>query len=221
MLMGLTLTGERANSASAAAAGSHLPEGSVHVSIWGRDGWIVEPGSGRHVEIGGPHRLELLLRGTDVGGAMGAFIFNHAPIEVNPPHAHLEYMKIIYVMDGTYEVRVGDAQMTAGPGGLVIVPKGSQHTFTTRTGGRMLFVCSPAGNEELFLELEKLGGDPTGEQLAELHERMRTIGLPGEDLTNLSGAQDELLNIRDWGPVDYSGVRYWFAQADNALVCQR
>ncbi len=41
----------------------------------------------------------------------------------------------------------------------------------------MLFACAPSGNEELFLEQEKLGRHPTEEQLAELRARMGTVEL--------------------------------------------
>jgi len=159
----------------------------TEVTSWGRSGWAVGPGAGRQVDLPGPHRLEILLRGAEVDDAMGAFVFSHAPITVNPPHAHLGYMKIIYVLEGTYEVRVGDAEFTAGPGSLVVVPKASQHTFTTRTGGRMLFACAPSGNEELFLEQEKLGRNPTEEQLADLRARMGTVELNSHRMSTDGG----------------------------------
>ncbi|MGW5431549.1 hypothetical protein ACWET9_30750 [Streptomyces sp. NPDC004059] len=63
----------------------------------------------------------------------------------------------------------------------VIVPKGGYHTFTTPTGGRALFVSSPAGNEELFLEMGELGPQPTPEQLADLNARFHTTGLGDEE----------------------------------------
>jgi hypothetical protein len=62
-----------------------------------------------------------------------------------------------------------------------VVPKGSQHTFTTPTGGRMLFVSAPAGNEEMFLEMGRLGPDATPEQFADLNARFQTRGLPGDE----------------------------------------
>ncbi len=98
-------------------------------------------------------------------------------ITENPPHAHHDFMKIVYVLEGHYDFRVGDATFCGGPGTMVVVPKGSQHTFTTSTGGRALFVCSPAGNEELFLDMSLLGPHPTAEQLADLNARFHTTGL--------------------------------------------
>jgi len=146
---------------------------------WGAAGWAVEPGAGLRVSTGGPHWPEILLRGAAVDQAMGAFLFHHAVITDNPPHAHLGWMKIAYILDGQYEFRVGDTAFPAGPGTLVVVPRAAQHTFTTATGGRMLFVCSPSGNEELFAEMGDLGPEPTADQLAQLNARFGTIGLPG------------------------------------------
>lgn len=144
---------------------------------WGTDGWAVAPGGGVRVDPGGKHWLEVMVQGKDVDGALGAFVFTHDVITENPPHAHHDFMKIVYVLEGHYDFRVGDATFCGGPGTMVVVPKGSQHTFTTSTGGRALFVCSPAGNEELFLDMSLLGPHPTAEQLADLNARFHTTVL--------------------------------------------
>ncbi len=115
------------------------------MGVWGEDGWAVAPGAGERVDLGGPHWLEVLVRGAE------------------------------------YDFRVGDATFSGGPGTIVVVPKGSQHTFTTPTGGRMLFVSSPAGNEEMFLERGRLGPEATPERLEELNARFQTHGLPGDE----------------------------------------
>jgi quercetin dioxygenase-like cupin family protein len=128
----------------------------------------------------GDSSLEVLLRGADAGGAIGVFVFTHPVIAENPPHAHLGFMKVLYILEGTYEFRVGDATFAGGPGSLVVIPKGSQHAFTTATGGRILFVCSPSGNEEMFLEMGKLGPDAPEEQLEAVRTRFQMVGLPGE-----------------------------------------
>ena len=43
----------------------------------------------------------------------------------------------------------------------------------------MLFVCSPSGNEELFVEMGLLGAEATDEQLAEIKARFHTVSLAG------------------------------------------
>ena len=147
---------------------------------WGRDGWAIGPGEGELIELGGPHRPEILVRGEEVGEALGAFVFHHDVITENPPHAHHDFMKIAYVLEGTYEFRVGDAEFSGGPGTTVVVPRGTYHTFTTATGGKLLFVSAPAGNEQLFIELGRLGPGATPEQLAAIDERFATTKLSGD-----------------------------------------
>ncbi|MGA2521262.1 MAG: cupin domain-containing protein [Acidimicrobiales bacterium] len=120
------------------------------------------------------------MRGADVGGAMGVFVFTHPVIPQNPPHAHSGFAKILYVLEGEYQVRVGNAVFDAAPGTLVVVPRGSHHSFTTDTGGRILFVCAPSGNEEMFLEIDGLGPAATVEQLGEVMTRFGTTELRGE-----------------------------------------
>jgi mannose-6-phosphate isomerase-like protein (cupin superfamily) len=139
------------------------------------------PGEGEIIDLGGPHRPEILVRGADVHGALGAFVFHHDVITENPPHAHHDFMKIAYVLSGVYSFRVGDAEFSGGAGTTVVVPRDSYHTFITATGGRLLFVGASAGNEELFLERGSLGPAASPEQIAEVLTRFATTALPGDE----------------------------------------
>ena len=150
------------------------------MSQWGRSGQVTIPGAGIRVDVG-ESWLEVLLRGAESAGQFGAFVFHHAPIAENPPHAHQDFAKVLYILDGRYEFRVGGAAFAAGPGSLVLVPRGGQHAFTTATGGRVLFVCTPSGNEEMFLEIGALGPEPGPDQLAQVSARFHTAGLPGPE----------------------------------------
>jgi quercetin dioxygenase-like cupin family protein len=178
----------------------------MDVTGWGQDGWAVVPGEGRRVQTGGPHWLEVLLRGADTGGAIGAFVFHHDVIVENPPHAHGSFAKIAFVLEGEYEFRVGDAVFAGPPGSLVYVPQGSQHTFTTASGGRMLFVSVPAGNEELFLEMGQLGPDASADDLAALNKRFNTYGLPGDSGRPWRLMHGELLEKGDFATTSRPGA---------------
>ena len=79
------------------------------------------------------------------------------------------------------DFRVGDAEFSGAAGTTVVVPRGSYHTFVTATGVRLLFVSAPAGNEELFCELGRLGPAASPEQIAELNKRFATTALPGDE----------------------------------------
>ncbi|HTU74476.1 MAG TPA: cupin domain-containing protein [Trebonia sp.] len=150
-------------------------------SQWGTDGWAVPLGQGEMLDLGGPHRPEVLVRGSEVGEAFGVFVFHHDVITENPPHAHHDWAKVLYVLEGDYEFRVGDAEFSGGPGTTVVVPRGSYHTFVTATGGKILFVSGPAGNEAMFLELARLGAAPPPGQPAAVEKRFATTTLTGED----------------------------------------
>jgi quercetin dioxygenase-like cupin family protein len=147
---------------------------------WGPDGWTVSLDGGTRVDIGPDTWLNVLVRGHDVADALGAFVFHHPVIDENRPHAHAGFMKIMLVLEGQYEFRVGDAEFSGGPGTLAIVPRRSQHAFTTATGGRMFFVCSPSGNEEMFLEMGRLGEQPDPQAVADVARRFGMAGLPGD-----------------------------------------
>jgi quercetin dioxygenase-like cupin family protein len=138
-------------------------------------------GKGELLDLGISSRPEILLQGADVDEALGAFVFHHDVITENPPHAHQDFMKILYVLDGVYDFRVGDAEFSGGAGTLVVVPRGSHHTFVTATGGKMLFVSAPAGNEQMFLELARLGPGASPEQAAEVEKRFGMTPLAGDD----------------------------------------
>jgi hypothetical protein len=108
-------------------------------------------------------------------------VFHHASITENPPHAHQDFARVLYILDGQYEFRVGEATFCGGPGSLVRVPKGSQHTFTTATGGRVLFVCTPSGNEGMFLEIGALSPQASPDEMAQVSARFHTVGLAGPE----------------------------------------
>jgi quercetin dioxygenase-like cupin family protein len=58
---------------------------------------------------------------------------------------------VIYVLDGTLRVRLGDQVEEASAGAFVFVPRGTPHTWEVRGDSiRFLVVLAPAGLEELF-----------------------------------------------------------------------
>jgi len=91
------------------------------------------------------------------GGAFG-LIEARFPASFGPPlHIHHNEDETFYVLDGELHCRLGDQELTAGPGQLVFGPRKLAHTFKTGpAGARALVLLTPAGFEQMFQE----GGIP-------------------------------------------------------------
>lgn len=104
-------------------------------------------------------------------------------------HAHANEDEAYYILDGELEFLDDDRTFIGGTGDFVFIPRRRRHRFKNITGqaAKMLFLFTPAGPEDLFVE----GGDDPrpGEQpevwdmervakVAHLVERTGLIVLP-------------------------------------------
>jgi mannose-6-phosphate isomerase-like protein (cupin superfamily) len=69
-----------------------------------------------------------------------------------PPHVHTREDEFWYVLDGTFEIRIGDEVHALGPGGFAFAPRGTVHNFrnTAATPSRIVVGFTPAGMEGFF-----------------------------------------------------------------------
>ena len=92
-----------------------------------------------------------------------------------PLHRHIREDEYSYVIEGRMGALLGDDVLDAGPGDLVLKPRGEWHTFWNAGDEpcRILEIISPAGFEEFFRALVDLGGvaQANPETLGELCER--------------------------------------------------
>jgi mannose-6-phosphate isomerase-like protein (cupin superfamily) len=92
-----------------------------------------------------------------------------------PLHRHTREDEYSYVLEGRMGALLGEEVLEAGPGDLVLKPRGEWHTFWNAGDEpcRILEIIAPAGFEQFFAELVDLGGvaqaDPA--TLGELCER--------------------------------------------------
>ena len=56
----------------------------------------------------------------------------------------LQYDEIDYVLEGTLSIRSGSSTVTAGPGQLILIPKGSAIEFSAPDYARFLYITYPA-----------------------------------------------------------------------------
>jgi mannose-6-phosphate isomerase-like protein (cupin superfamily) len=70
-----------------------------------------------------------------------------------PRHVHPEQDEWFTVIEGHYQITVGEELFDLEPGDSVFGPRGVSHTwaYVGSGGGRLLFVISPAGQMEDFL----------------------------------------------------------------------
>jgi mannose-6-phosphate isomerase-like protein (cupin superfamily) len=71
-----------------------------------------------------------------------------------PPHVHTREDEFWYVLDGTFEIRIGDQVHAVGPGGFAYAPRGTVHNFrnTAETPSRILVGFAPGGMDGFFRE---------------------------------------------------------------------
>jgi quercetin dioxygenase-like cupin family protein len=67
-----------------------------------------------------------------------------------PAHIHTAQDETFYILEGEIAFRIDGTAMTARPGDLVFVPRGTAHEFaaTSATPARYLFLHSPGGFDE-------------------------------------------------------------------------
>src|SRR5687767_6654825 len=126
---------------------------------------VIEPGAGRTMPFLDGSTMSFLASGSDTHELVSFWEFTlPAGGQGPPPHIHHGHDELFYVVAGELTVHGADGDATVPSGSLVIVPRGSQHTFSNRTDAemRMVGTFSPSRFEhyfeELAQEIDKHGG---------------------------------------------------------------
>jgi quercetin dioxygenase-like cupin family protein len=117
------------------------------------DGHTVAPGEGERIWIVGD-TMTFKATGATTGGKLALLENLTAPGGGPPPHIHTREDEFFFVLDGTFEIRVGERLHVVGPGGYAYVPRGTVHNFrnVAETSSRILVGFAPAGIEGFFRE---------------------------------------------------------------------
>lgn len=103
--------------------------------------------------------VRFMLDGAATGGRFSLVEHPLPPRALGAPlHTHRNEDEYSFVIEGRIGVQLGDEVLEAGPGDLVIKPRGVAHTFWNAGDEpvRLLEVISPAGFENYFRELAPL-----------------------------------------------------------------
>jgi quercetin dioxygenase-like cupin family protein len=138
-----------------------------------------------YVRFGRALGTRRMLTGATTGGTFGLVEHDLPARQLGSPiHTHANEDEYSYVLSGRLTARIGDEVVEAGPGELVVKPRGIPHAFWNSGDEpvRFLELISPAGFEEYFFELAEPFNSQDeaamGEVVAryELDLRMETIG---------------------------------------------
>ncbi len=141
-----------------------------------REPTVVRQGSGHGAPLGtsGRARLKILNEPAPDGGY--ALIEGRHP--VGEPriqdHIHTRHEETFLVLDGQYEVRLGQDVVMVAAGDYVFVPRGTPHTYRNPgpAPSRVLNIISPPDGLQLLAELAALAGTSVDEKLlSEIHSR--------------------------------------------------
>jgi mannose-6-phosphate isomerase-like protein (cupin superfamily) len=114
--------------------------------------------------------MRLIVTAASTGGRLTVFE-QVTPTGWGPPrHIHSREDEIVYVLEGTYELSLGDDRRTISAGACAVQPRGVPHGFRNvgSTPGRLLCVITPSGLEQYFLAVASCSPPPSPPQLVEL-----------------------------------------------------
>ena len=130
---------------------------------------LTDAGAGRTFTMLGT-TMRLIAAATATGGRY-TVIEQITPPGWGPPrHIHSREDEIFYVLEGAYDLHVGDERLTVTAGASAVLPRHVPHGFRNAASApsRLLCVIAPGGFEEYFLAVAKCSPAPNPAQLVEL-----------------------------------------------------
>jgi quercetin dioxygenase-like cupin family protein len=113
----------------------------------------VGPGGGERIWIAGD-TVWITAGAAETGGAYTMLEIEAAPGGGPPPHVHDHEDETFYVLDGEFELLIGDRLVHAPAGAFALVPRGTVHRFRCAGDrpGRLLVIFTPGGLDGFFRE---------------------------------------------------------------------
>ncbi len=119
---------------------------------------VVPSGKGRVLNVLG-HQATRKLTTHETGGSYFVFELVSPPGLGVPSHVHKREDEILWVVDGEFEVTLGERSLNVGGGTVLYLPRRVPHGFTnvgTRRGKTVFTVVPGASFEKFFDELAAL-----------------------------------------------------------------
>ena len=116
---------------------------------------IAQPESGESTHIGlVGATYTVTVRGEDTGGRFSVIDMHIPPGGGPPPHRH-DFEETFIVVDGEIEATFRGKKAVVRAGETLHVPSNAPHQFrnVSSEAARLICICSPAGQEKLFMEV--------------------------------------------------------------------
>lgn len=92
--------------------------------------------------------------GEDTGGQFTIIEVTEPPGMEGPLHVHHREDEAFWILEGSVTIEIGDTTVEATAGDYAFGPRGIPHRYSVGDEGcRMLFICTPAGFENLVREM--------------------------------------------------------------------
>ena len=142
----------------------------------GESHYVITPAD-RTTLLQGPLGAILMLGGDRTAGSLSLVEHPLQPRALGSPmHTHRNEDEYSVVLEGQVGAQIGDQTVVAGPGDVLVKPRGVPHAFWNPADqpARLLEIISPAGFEGYFARLGEIfagQGPPDPSRLAELADR--------------------------------------------------
>jgi quercetin dioxygenase-like cupin family protein len=132
----------------ATKASSHLPSDDPQRNLAAS-----QPENPPHIGLVGD-TYTILLTGKDTAGRYCLIDMHIPPGGGPPPHRH-SFEESFTVLEGELQATFRGAKSTLHAGQTINIPANAPHQFHNASAGpvRLLCICSPAGQEEFFMEV--------------------------------------------------------------------
>ncbi len=132
---------------------THPPASAIPADDPQRKLAIAQPDALPHIGVVGD-TYTILLGGKDTAGRFCLIDMHVPPGGGPPPHRH-DFEETFTLLEGELDVTFRGTKHRARAGETVHVPANAPHQFrnSSSEAARMLCICSPAGQEEFFLEI--------------------------------------------------------------------
>ena len=102
-------------------------------------------------------QMRLLVSRRQSHGTLGVAEFTGREGAWTVPHVHREMEESFYALSGRFTFTVEDREIEVREGGFLMVPRMTRHLIRCEEGGgTLLTLFTPAGLEDMFLELGRL-----------------------------------------------------------------